>query len=84
MKVTDLEAGKFYGCLLTNRPILIVKTKEVDEKGENEKEITVGLMGRNNMTDSGERQIGYNRVTLYDGQLAELNEQPKLNKNKTK
>jgi hypothetical protein len=78
MKVEDLEEGKFYGCLLTNRPILIVKAEE------DTKTVTVGLMGVSYVLESGERQIGYNRVTLYDGQMVELDNQPELKQNKTK
>jgi hypothetical protein len=76
MEIKNLEVGKYYGCLLTKRHVLVIETKDTEDKV-----MKAGVMGIANMKDDGEMQIGYNTINIYDGQLIELDNQPEF-KNK--
>ncbi len=73
MKVEKLKIGTYYQCLLTGRNVLAITTKDPKDN-----DITAGVIGIAQLKDNGEIQIGYNVINVYDGQLVELDEQPKL------
>ena len=71
MKVSELELGKYYECLLTHKVVLVVSIKD-----EKDNDVVSGLIAICTNLENGDVKISYHIVNLHDGLLAELKEQP--------